>query len=215
MTHLKVSSEDASRLWITADSHYHHKNLIKSTSSWEYKDICREFESLEHHDEYLVYLINKYVKKDDILIFDGDWSFGGLEKIGEFYSKIDCETIHFVLGNHDQHIESNKDGVQSLFTSVQDRLHIEIGDDNFIIQHLPSETWEGIFKGWYHLFGHQHSSRIGPGRKMDIGIDKAGTLYRPYHILNDILPILKEIEITGGLGDSDIDVETKTKRLRK
>jgi len=211
MNHLKFNPDESSKIWITSDFHFSHKNIIKSTSSWQYKDICREFDSVDHHDQYLVYLINKYVKYNHTLIFAGDWSFAGFENIEKFYWQLECHNIHFVLGNHDHHVEKNKENIQKLFLSVQDRLHIEIGDRNFIVQHIPLETWEGIFKGWFHLFGHQHSNRIGPGRKMDIGIDKAGNLYKPYNI-DEILEILEPIEIQGGIGDSNIEVETKLKR---
>lgn len=189
-------------------AHFHHSNIVKSTTKWQHTDICREFDSLDHHDQYLVYTINKYVKWDHTLIFNGDWSFGGFEQIKRFYDMLECHNIHFVLGNHDQHIEANKEDIQSLFLSVDDRLHLTVGQYDFIIQHCPLETWEGIFKGWIHLFGHQHSSRIGPGRKIDIGIDKQGKITKPYNIL-EIINIMNNIEIRGGIGDSNIEVETK------
>lgn len=213
MTHLKISPEDSKKLWISSDFHFHHSNLVTATTKWQYTDICRDYNSLEEHDEDLIQRINKYVKWDDTLIFDGDWSFGGFDKIEELFWRLECHNIHFILGNHDQHIESNREDIQHLFISIQDRLHLEIGGKNFIIQHVPCETWEGIFKGWMHLFGHQHSDRVGPGRKMDIGIDKAGKLREPYSI-DEILSILESVEITGGIGDSDIEVETRIKRLK-
>jgi calcineurin-like phosphoesterase family protein len=190
--------------------HFHHKNIVKGTSEWKDKSICREFETLEHHDEYLIHIINQKIKWDHTLLFLGDWSFGGFEYIKRFRDRINCREIHFVLGNHDHHIESNREDIQSIFNSVQDKLHIEIKDKNFILDHMPLETWHNIFKGWFHLFGHQHSNRIGPGRKMDVGIDKEGTLISPYSI-DEIVSILESIEIEGGIGDSNIEVETKTK----
>lgn len=211
MNHLKIDPQLSSRTWVSADFHYNHKNIVKATSDWKYKEICREFETLQHHNEYLIYLINKTVKWDHTLIFVGDWSFGGFEHIKKFRDRLECQDIHFILGNHDHHIEANKDDIQSIFSSIQDRLHIEMKDKNFIIQHIPLETWEHIFKGWMHLFGHQHSNRMGPGRKMDIGIDKAGTLVSPYN-LDEIIEILESIDIKGGVGDSIIDVETRIKR---
>ena len=110
-----------------------------------------------------------------------------------------------LLGNHDHHIESNKENIQSIFTSVSDRTHLEYGNYNFILDHYPLESWMGTFKGWFHLFGHQHSSRIGPGRKIDVGIDKGGTLSYPYSI-GEIILELEKIPITGGVGDSVIDI---------
>lgn len=213
MNHLKISPEDAYKIKITSDLHFNHKNIVKGVTSWKHTDICREFETLEHHNEYLIHILNKHIEYDDIHICVGDWSFGGFEWIKKLWDRLECHNIHFVLGNHDQHIESNKENIQELFLSVQDRLHINIGDKDFVIQHMPLETWDHIFKGWMHLFGHQHSDRVGPGRKMDVGIDKYGTLREPYTI-DEILSILESIEIVGGKGDSTIEVETKTKRLK-
>lgn len=211
MNKLKIDPKELDQYWVSSDFHFHHQNIVKGCSKWEFKDICRDFKSLDEHDQYLVKIINEHVKYNNILIFGGDWSFGGFEQIARFYRMLECANIHFILGNHDHHIENNREEIKHLFLSVQDRLKLEIKDDVFIIDHFPLETWDGIFKGYFHLFGHQHSSRIGPGRKMDIGIDQEGKLVTPYN-LADLYEKMKKIEIKGGVGDSNIEVEKNTKR---
>lgn len=186
-------------------THFSHSNIVRSCSKWKDKSICRDYKSLEEHDQDLVKRINNFVRWNDILFHLGDWSFGGFENIKRFRDQIYCQTIHLLLGNHDHHIESNKENIQSIFTSVSDRTHLEYGNYNFILDHYPLESWMGTFKGWFHLFGHQHSSRIGPGRKIDVGIDKGGTLSYPYSI-GEIILELEKIPITGGVGDSVIDI---------
>lgn len=52
--------------------------------------------------------INKTVEEDDVLFHLGDWSFGGIHNIWEFFKEINCKNIHLVLGNHDHHVENNK-----------------------------------------------------------------------------------------------------------
>lgn len=58
--------------------------------------------------EALIANINKVVGQDDTLWHLGDWSFGGIESIWKFRSRIICKNIHLVYGNHDEHIEANK-----------------------------------------------------------------------------------------------------------
>lgn len=205
MRHMKISPREDQNIWFTADTHFSHSNLIDSLTKWEDKRICRRYDSLKDHDQDLVKRINDNVKWNDILFHLGDWSFGGFGNIEKFRSQIHCENVHLVLGNHDQHIEANRENIQSLFSSVNDRIHLEYGKHDFILDHYPLETWPGIFKGWAHLFAHQHSSRIGPSRKIDIGIDKYGRLVNPYNI-NEIIETLNKISIKGGVGDSLIEV---------
>ena len=74
---------------------------------------ARKFDSLQDMNQRLVDNINNMVGEDDILIHLGDWSFGGFDKIEEFRSQINCKNIHLTFGNHDHHIERNKEGIQS------------------------------------------------------------------------------------------------------
>src|SRR5699024_1596488 len=87
---------------------YHHKNIIKGISNWEDKSGCRNFSTMEEHNQTIVDGINSTVGEDDTLYCLGDWSFGGLDKIWEFRKQIKCKNIHLILGNHDHHIENNR-----------------------------------------------------------------------------------------------------------
>lgn len=205
MKHMKLNPEEGRDIWVSSDFHFNHKNIVYGCSDWKDKSICRWYKSLEEHNQDLVRRINEYVKWNDILLFLGDWSFGGLEQIKRFRDQIHCETIHLILGNHDHHIERNEQGIQAPFTSVSDRLHLSYGKYDFILDHYPLESWMGIFKGWMHLFGHQHSDRVGSGRKMDVGIDKSGEMVYPYSI-ESIIDKLSNVSITGGVGDSTLEV---------
>lgn len=95
------------KIWFVSDTHYHHANINKSTSTWT-SGKCRDFPSLEDMDQAIVDSINKYVKQDDILYNLGDWSFGGINQIWEFRKRLNVKTIYFVPGNHDHHIINNK-----------------------------------------------------------------------------------------------------------
>lgn len=97
-----------SNTFFTSDTHYGHSNIAgKKTSQW--KDGYRNYNSIEEMNQDLVKNINKLVGPDDILYHLGDWSFGGKENIWNFRKQIACRNIHLILGNHDHHIESNRE----------------------------------------------------------------------------------------------------------
>ena len=88
-------------------THYFHKNIAgPKVSAW--KGGYRNFNDEMEMSREIVYQINKHVKEDDILYHLGDWSFGGINNIWNFRKQINCKNIHLILGNHDHHIEHNK-----------------------------------------------------------------------------------------------------------
>ena len=145
--------------------------------------VTRDFDSLEKMNEELVYWINRRVAQDDILIHLGDWSFGGFESIKTFRDRIICQNIHLVLGNHDHHIERNKDNIQSIFSSVNNYLDLDVSwwiagkkkeHARFICMHYPIASWNGMNDGAVHLHGHVHLPkhlRMAAGKAMDVGVD--------------------------------------------
>lgn len=99
-------------IFFTSDTHYNHKNIVRGTSEWEAGEgpqRTRDFDTLEEHNKALVTSINSVVKEDDILYHLGDWSFGGINSIWEFRKQLNCKEIHLIFGNHDEHIEANKE----------------------------------------------------------------------------------------------------------
>jgi len=183
---MKITLEKGQRLWFTSDTHYNHANICSATTKWTDRVTCREFKTLEHMNATLVGNINEVVGQDDILIHLGDWSFGGFEKIQEFRDKIVCKNIHLITGNHDHHIEKNRENCQSLFSSVNKYVELNVkwnvgtlehalmNDANFVLMHFPIASWNDMAKGAIHLHGHVHfpvDKRIGYGKMMDVGVD--------------------------------------------
>jgi calcineurin-like phosphoesterase family protein len=148
-------------------------------------------------NDAIVKNINNVVRENDILIHLGDWSFKGIDNIFEFRSRINCQTIHLILGNHDKFIKFDKNDCSKLFSSIQHIQTFKIDDFCFVASHYPIQSWENLKLGWSHLHGHMHYSptnKLGFGRKMDIGID-GHIEFRPYNIVNEIMPIMNEREI--------------------
>jgi len=190
---IKLKLREGQSVWFTSDSHYHHPNICSATTKWINPVTIREFKSLEHMNATIVENINEFVGQDDILFHLGDWSFGGFDKTREFRDRLVCNNIHLVLGNHDDHIEKNKDGIRSLFASVNEYVELEVNYPwlgsvihNFVLMHFPIASWNHLTKGHMHLHGHLHlkkNVRANKGKMMDVGVDG-----------NDMYPIgLKEV----------------------
>lgn len=199
-------------IWFTSDTHYHHKNIVRGTSSWSDEEndgsshsrqSTRDFDTLEDHDDELVKVFNGLIKPNDILYHLGDWSFGGHEQIKLFRNRLQCKNIHLIFGNHDQHIEPIDSVYRQCFSSVQyvKELSFKIdsgisgryGKTKIFLSHYSHQVWNKSHHGAIHLFGHSHGSLKGIGRSMDVGVD-THNLY-PYH-LNEIVDIMKNVETT-------------------
>jgi calcineurin-like phosphoesterase family protein len=201
-------------IWFTSDTHYSHGGICRGTTHWRKQDdhgnlsipldAVRDFDTIEEMNEAMVENINSNVKEDDILFHMGDWSFGGIENITEFRYQIKCKNIHFIIGNHDHHIESNKEGIRRYFSSVNSYLEVTIKNNineaktatmKLILCHYPIVSWNNMRKGSYMLHGHQHlkgEQRFGNGKRLDIGMC-GHPEFRPYS-LSEITDLLKDLE---------------------
>lgn len=195
---MKIKLEEGQTLWFTSDTHYNHSNICKATTTWTHPDdLTRDFKSLEHMNSTIVDNINNNVKENDILIHLGDWSFGGFESIAEFRNRIVCKNIHLILGNHDHHIERNREDIRDLFSSVNHYLELSVnskkfGFNSFVLMHYPIASWNKMSEGVIHLHGHVHllnNHRISQGKAMDVGVDGNGLL--PIS-LREILAIMED-----------------------
>ena len=188
-------------VWITSDTHYHHKNICRGVTNWRTQDgkipvsSTRDFRDLDEMDSTIVNNINAKVGPDDTLIHLGDVAFGGFEMVGQFLDRLVCKNIHLVLGNHDHHIQNDREGIQSRFLSVQNYLEANIEGENFILCHYPLQSWNGLNKGFIHLHGHVHLSaqnKWGNGKRLDVGMD--GNNMYPYKI-TEIVHMMDRREI--------------------
>ena len=182
--------EPNSQIWFTSDTHYNHSNIVRGTSKWEDKSMCRDFDTVEEMNTAIVNNINALVKENDILFHLGDWSFGGKENIREFRDRINCKNIHLTLGNHDIFIYKNADNIRSVFSTVKEYRELTVfGQHKFVLCHYPMRTWNNAYKGTAMLFGHTHGNiaeyvvNNQHMKTMDVGMD-----------CNDLKPFsLKEI----------------------
>ena len=200
----KIKLEKGQRLFFTSDTHYNHTNICRGITKWRTADDkipisqTRDFATIERMNNTIVYNINAIVGQDDILIHLGDWSFGGFDSIKEFRERIVCKNIYLMYGNHDHHIENNREGIQDIFTSTSQYQMLTVYDHKggnkveFVLMHYPICSWHDMNKGRMHLFGHVHLPphlKVMEGKSMDVGMD--GNNLTPYE-MNEIIKILND-----------------------
>lgn len=189
-----------SNIYFTSDTHYGHRNIVRGTSQWTDKSRCRDFDTVEEHDQTLVDNINSVVKENDVLYCLGDWSFGGKDKILEFRRRLYVKDIRLILGNHDEHIERGL--YNDLFTSVQHYKRTSIDKQMIVMSHFPMRVWDKSHHGSWMLHGHCHGTLsdystsyedttiVNLYKTMDVGIDTHPE-FRPYHF-EEIREIMKD-----------------------
>lgn len=155
-------------MWVTSDQHFGHENIIK---------LCnRPFSSVEEMDEYLIENHNRFIKKNDTVFFLGDFSwYKSYEDNLKIFDALNGKK-HLIIGNHDPDI------VKTLpWKSVSQYREVKYNKSKFVLFHYPITSWDGLYRGTYHLFGHEHGRLKGVGRSMDVGVD-TNEFLDPYHI---------------------------------
>jgi hypothetical protein len=88
---MEITLKEGQDIFFTSDTHINHKNICRGVTSWT-GDLnrTRDFDSLESMNSTIINNINNRVGQDDILVFLGDFSFGGNQHIPEFCQRIIC-----------------------------------------------------------------------------------------------------------------------------
>ncbi|MSR70261.1 MAG: metallophosphoesterase [Phycisphaerales bacterium] len=164
----------AKRIWVTADTHFGHAAAIglfaRPISAGDVIAM----------DEFLLDRINSRVGRGDHLLHLGDFTGprpwkgeegeASLRYAAELRGRIFCKRIELVRGNHDPSRKRLKD----LFDDVHDLYSFRGwtgGDERIVCCHYPMRTWQGIFDGAVHLYGHAHGTFEAVGRSCDVGVD--------------------------------------------
>lgn len=161
------------RCFFTSDSHFGHRNIVKCLSDWSDISQCRDFPSIPAMNDALVNGINSVVSPDDVLYHLGDFNFGGIKNQREFRSRINCETIHLILGNHDfNHGQLDHTTIDHGFASIQHYREIVVEGQEIILSHYAFRVWNRQSKGSWNLYGHSHGM-LPPVNNfsLDVGVD--------------------------------------------
>lgn len=148
-----------------SDTHFGHSNIINMCN--------RPFTDIESMNWVLIEKWNKKVKKNDEVYFLGDFFYKCPQiKAIEILKQLNGKK-YFIKGNHDK-----QSFLMTLKTSgliEEAREYKEIDDNNrmVVLFHYPLVSWNGMYRGSYHLYGHVHQNTIEPkvDRRYNVSVE--------------------------------------------
>lgn len=161
-------------MWhFTADWHLNHNNIIKycerpfmsfeekglfdlvKIKSIRSKELRISDESTKLMTDTIIENTNAVVRNDDHLVVIGDVVHtprqNRFEVAKSLISRINCQNIYLVLGNHD-----NRQILSPLFKSVFDKHLWNIDGQLIYTDHYPGRSWDQAHSGAWMLYGHVH-----------------------------------------------------------
>lgn len=164
-----------SNLWVTADLHFGHVGIVKKG---------RPFSSVEEMDEALIERWNARVRPNDRVHVIGDFSgstdaayLGRIFKLLNGFKELEW-------GNHD-----SRAVMQLPWVGRSEQRVIKHDGLKFVLAHHFRASWDHMYRGSYHLFGHTHGHLVPRGRSMDVGVDSWG--YEPISIEEAVFAMKK------------------------
>lgn len=138
--------------YFISDCHFGHKNIL------EYDK--RPFDDVKNMDEAMEKLWNETVTEEDDVYILGDFIWTKYRNCAKKYVSRLKGHKHLILGNHDQVFEKNREYFisEGLIDDMEYYKELKIGNDVVVLSHYPMPFWKSQFWGWYHFYGHVHSS---------------------------------------------------------
>lgn len=171
--------------FVTADTHFFHKNILK------YQPDERPFADIEEMNETIIDNWNSMVNKNDLVYHLGDVGFASTAKLIPLIERLNGR-IFLVIGNHDGG-GARSARVKHLFEWQKDYYALKYKGEYIVMFHYPIHSWNRQHYGSFHFYGHTHGSipYTVKGYSMDVGMDTNNCF--PYN-LDDLLDYLKSIQ---------------------
>lgn len=129
-----------------ADWHYDHANCIAFDN--------RPFINVSEMNKELISRWNKAVSNDDTVYILGDMFWCHWRDALPILDQLNGKKI-LIKGNHDK---CNAAEFIKKFSKIVDYLEVKDNDRNVVLCHYPIPCFKNHFYGWYHLYGHVHTS---------------------------------------------------------
>ena len=138
-------------IWLIADTHFGHANMLKFKRADNVTSVRPEFASVQEMDEIIIERWNKVVKPNDKVYHLGDIMMGS--KAGELAKYM--LRLHgkkrLIRGNHDDcHITD--------YLMYFDEVYASRRLDRLLLTHIPIAPWN-IGKHSANVHGHVHQSQ--------------------------------------------------------
>ena len=166
-----------STTWFTSDYHLGHRNII---------GLCdRPFGNVEEMDQAIIDRHNAHVGETDTVYDLGDFAFRCTpEYVVQCLTQLKGRR-HLLWGNHDKPLrQALKQGLlDGLLASgrltligdpdphLQTALRIKVDEQKIVLAHYAQRTWQGAFRGTWHLYGHSHGNLSSFRKSIDVGVD--------------------------------------------
>jgi calcineurin-like phosphoesterase family protein len=125
--------------------HFDHENIMHFDN--------REFKSVSEMNETMISNWNSVVSSSDTVYILGDFCWKTEDRWVELIGSLNGSKV-LIRGNHD--ITPSKS--RKLFADVKDYKEIDDEGRKVVLCHYPIPCFKNHFYGWYHLYGHVHSS---------------------------------------------------------
>lgn len=130
-----------------ADMHFDHADIIAYDN--------RPFNTVAEMNEALIANWNAVVGPEDVTWILGDFCAGGADRWMEILSRLNGRKC-LITGNHDD--SAAVEATAHLFEDVAAYREIVDGDRHVVLCHYPIPSFRDHYFGWYHLYGHVHTS---------------------------------------------------------
>lgn len=166
-------------IYFTSDHHFGHNNVIRYCK--------RPFKYMDEMHEFMIDSWNSTVKPNNHVFHLGDMFFYKARYRNEILNRLNGY-IYLILGNHDD-LSYMTDTNRFVWIKHYHYLILKIPNTDqklrFVLFHYPLLTWQGMYKGSYHIYGHCHgqlNKQYTFGKKIDVGVDTNKKM-KPYSLL--------------------------------
>lgn len=186
---IKHKLEDKDKIFFSSDWHNFHDPKWDNPI-WK----MRGYDSPKESAEDVIFKINLKVGKDDILYYMGDGFLNATDdQVLEWLSKIDCQNIRYIYGNHESQIsriyrkevksQYELDDVEIYPLRINNVVfygnyqEIQVGKKNIVLSHFPIHSFHGMNRNGWCISGHSHNNdpTRNPdylfGKVLDVGWD--------------------------------------------
>jgi len=167
-----------SNIFLTADLHLGHKNIITYSK--------RPFTTVEEMDKVLIANWNSKVKPGDTIYHVGDFAYGKSNNIEAYIRRLKGKIV-FILGSHDRELVR---ALKKRQWKVHPSLMIKEYGEEIFLAHHAHRVWPKSHYGTIHGFGHSHGCLPDYRLSTDVGVDNNNLF--PVNVL-DIIERMKPI----------------------
>jgi calcineurin-like phosphoesterase family protein len=158
--------------FFAADHHFDHANIIQFCN--------RPFETVDEMNEVLITRHNSIVKKEDMVIVAGDFSFANKKRtFTEFINKLNGNFV-FLRGSHDRWMGKHGGNFHEIWERT-------IQKQKIVVCHYAMRTWAASHYNSWQLYGHSHGTLEPVGKQWDIGVDTNDFYPYSFEQIKDIM----------------------------